>query len=737
MSPRILPPVLIALLGLVACSDHDGAASGSGSQVLKQVAFETRAEIPIGADGAVDAVLADVDGDGKLDLVAVAMEGKVQTLLGQGNGTFTAVASVTLPGKPFRIEGLDLDTDLDLDLVVLRAEDGKVTTLLNDGSGRFSVQQTLAVGDKAVCMGLIDGNGDALPDLVVGTAGTTPALTMYPVDSLGNFGAPKTMPIPAGTRPAALCRGDADNDGLDDLAVADAEQDLVLVFPTKFGAGFATPFTVPSGNMPVAVAVGKLGNDTRTAIVSGAHTDEAIVIQRRAVGSNAWEEQRIPLEGPPAAVALRDLDGDTFLDLIVTIYDRASVSVFPGTDSRSFGAELQLVASALPFQCLVGDVNGDKRQDLIATCTGDRMSLFAARTDGALNAAYNYRTGIRTPEFVAAADFDGDGAAEVACAGSGAAQVSILGHSTLPFTGPGLGLQIVLNVDVGRPVFNVVKGDFNRDGRPDLAVATEGGVKILGNVSGASGMAFAPVPADPGKVITPGKGPFEIAAQDMSGDGADDLVITDAWAQTVTVVRAVLPGLSYETKPEVLPLPGRPIGLAVADFTGDGSPDVAISLVDRASLRLFRNDGFGRLATLFDVPVPPGPCYLRTADFNEDGRLDLVVSNAGADRLTVLLAQAQGFVTLEFTAGKAPTALLTADLNRDGHADILVASFQGADFRVLLGDGKGGFPAQIPFAGTYRATGAALADFDGDKLLDLAISSLQSWRLSAYRNLSR
>jgi hypothetical protein len=162
-----------------------------------------------------------------------------------------------------------------------------------------------------------------------------------------------------------------------------------------------------------------------------------------------------------------------------------------------------------------------------------------------------------------------------------------------------------------------------------------------------------------------------------------------------------------------------------------------VALLDKAAVRIFRNGAVGRLEVMLDVPVPAGPVYLRTADFDHDGRADLVVSNSGADSVTVLLAQQSGFLPLQLQAGKAPTALLTRDLNRDGHADILVASFLGADFRVLLGDGKGGFPTQMGFAGTYLATSADLADVTGDGLPELMLASLQTTRVSVYRNLSK
>jgi hypothetical protein len=184
-------------------------------------------------------------------------------------------------------------------------------------------------------------------------------------------------------------------------------------------------------------------------------------------------------------------------------------------------------------------------------------------------------------------------------------------------------------------------------------------------------------------------------------------------------------------------VPGKPAGVALGDFVPGGPIDVAVSRNADNRITIVRNGG-GRDFTLHaEIPVGVGPNYLRSADFDGDGRDDLVVSNAGVDAITVLFARGSGWQSIQFPAGERPTALLARDLNRDGWPDILVASLVGADFRVLLGDGRGGFPGILPFAGTYRATAAALADLDGDALNDLLVASVDTNRVSNYRNVSR
>jgi hypothetical protein len=221
----------------------------------------------------------------------------------------------------------------------------------------------------------------------------------------------------------------------------------------------------------------------------------------------------------------------------------------------------------------------------------------------------------------------------------------------------------------------------------------------------------------------------------MNGDGLTDIIMTDPYVEEVVILLAK-GNFSYSAplRTSVTKLPG---GLAVEDFTGDGIPDVAVSRNSGASISVLENDGRGQLKEWAVVPAGLQPNYMRSADFDRDGRMDLVVSNGYSDSITVWLARAKGFAEFDLPAGKAPTALLTRDLNRDGNPDILVASLTGADFRVLLGDGKGGFPTQMPFPGTFRAISADLADLNGDQLMDLVVASLDTARISVYRNISK
>src|SRR5262249_50928822 len=161
------------------------------------------------------------------------------------------------------------------------------------------------------------------------------------------------------------------------------------------------------------------------------------------------------------------------------------------------------------------------------------------------------------------------------------------------------------------------------DGRDDIAVATAIGVKLLLNrtVRGSTSLVLDALPADPGQVLVPGVGPFGIAVADMDRDGRQDLVVSDAFADSISVARASGNGYQLVTSP--VSLSGRPGGLVAADFTGDGIPDVAVTRNAAARIAVLENDGRGRLQPWLEEPVGPAPGYLQSADFDGDGLLDL------------------------------------------------------------------------------------------------------------------
>ena len=235
---------------------------------------------------------------------------------------------------------------------------------------------------------------------------------------------------------------------------------------------------------------------------------------------------------------------------------------------------------------------------------------------------------------------------------------------------------------------------------------------------------------DPVRLPT-GSHPQTVLICDVNHDGKNDILVANSGSSNLCVFLGdgkggftPAPGSAFAAGPE-------PNDLAIADFNGDGHPDVAVANHGNRVVTVLLGNGHGAFSfgpgSPFSVPSNPHPHGIVAADFNGDGKIDLAVDSWGEDKVLVLFGKGDGtFQTsgAKFATGHAPyQRLRAADLNEDGHPDIVTSNWKGASVSVLLGDGKGGFVLaggknhpvpEAPF-------GIAIADFNGDKHLDIAV----------------
>lgn len=189
---------------------------------------------------------------------------------------------------------------------------------------------------------------------------------------------------------------------------------------------------------------------------------------------------------------------------------------------------------------------------------------------------------------------------------------------------------------------------------------------------------------------------------------------------------------TYGSGPKLTSGIGHPEGVVVADFNGDGKPDIAVSNFDTNTIAVFLNNGSGsfgapvvtqvQLTSSLGLNVGP----LVVGDFNEDGKPDLVVSTvAGSQASIVLLGNGDGTFRQQPAIPNSFGFLRAkvVDLNEDGHQDLVFA--MDGSLGVSLGHGDGTFGAMTTLPsgsspGLYL--GLTVADFNGDGKLDIAAS---------------
>lgn len=339
-----------------------------------------------------------------------------------------------------------------------------------------------------------------------------------------------------------------------------------------------------------------------------------------------------------------------------------------------------------------------------------------------------------SPSVIVVGDFNGDGKPDIAVANSGSGNVSIL-------LGNGDGtFQAAKNFATGGSPNSIAVGDFNGDHKLDLVIGDSG-------LQGGTG---------PGSVVLllgNGDGTFQLAIQlsvkasivleaDVNLDGKPDLIADgslllgngDGTFQSAQNTGAGSPSL-------------------VGDFNGDGKPD----LVASGGILLGNGDGTFQARIAFSLPTGCGLFCQQSfsnvvaADFNGDGKLDLAIGRATrrcvdscstfphSFSTLVLLGNGDGTFQAPQTAGPGGFFLVTGDFNGDGKPDIAASPtiFEGSSlFHLLLGKGDGTFPSTFDFDIFSGPDSLAAVDLNGDNLADIVSANLTEATVGVMLNTS-
>ncbi|MCY2987295.1 MAG: tandem-95 repeat protein [Planctomycetota bacterium] len=303
------------------------------------------------------------------------------------------------------------------------------------------------------------------------------------------------------------------------------------------------------------------------------------------------------------------------------------------------------------------------------------------------------------------------------------------------------------NTPPGNPQ-DVAVADFNRDGAADLAVAVfdRNAVSLLLN-DGNGRFAQPPpeislAPSNRPTTAPRGVGPIAILAGDFNGQGGADLAVVNNLSSNVTILLDF--DGSHFASETYITVGTLPNSVAGADLDGDGDLDLLVTNEWNNTVSILRNDGHGRFTADVTAPATGNhPFDVASGDFNEDGRLDLVVADFGTypqggdlGDVRVLLAGSNGAFQSQVACpvGFGPSAIVAADLNGDGHLDLAVANFLSDNVTVCRGLGNGTFQAEATLSGGSGPMDLKAADIDGDGDLDLLVTNGKSQKVAILRN---
>jgi hypothetical protein len=233
---------------------------------------------------------------------------------------------------------------------------------------------------------------------------------------------------------------------------------------------------------------------------------------------------------------------------------------------------------------------------------------------------------------------------------------------------------------------------------------------------------FSPAPAV--QRLAVGKMPGAVAIADLNGDGFADIIVANGGDGTLTVLLGNGKGGFTSAPGSPFAAGENPADLAVADFDGDGHPDVAITNHSMHYITVLFGDGSGRLGRRTTVPVRsrPHPHGIAAGDWNGDGKIGLAIDSFAEDKLEILINDGKGNLHSDtmIATGRHPyERLRSADLDHDGRADLFVADFEGSDLTILLNQGAGRWKAVPRPAVPPNPFAIAACDVNGDGHLDL------------------
>lgn len=419
-----------------------------------------------------------------------------------------------------------------------------------------------------------------------------------------------------------------------------------------------------------------------------------------------------------AGAAAKESLATTVTRLAITSQDTQVTSV-------ASGAVITLTATVVSGgeAITVGQVNFC---DATAGHCTDIHLLGTAQLTSAGTAAMNFVPGIGTHAYKAVFLGTPNGASKFAGSSSAGELVSVTGRfrtstklavsgSTGDYTLTATVTGLINSSRVPAPVGNVSFVDTS-DANHVLGQAPLGGGTAALSFVRSSRSATNPFPQS-------------VAVADFNGDGKLDLAVPVYSEFTSNSDVNIFLGNgdgTFTAGPE-FSLSGQNVNnAAIADFNGDGKPDMAISLPDAGQIQVLLGNGDGSFTPMPTISAS-GVFVVAAGDFNGDGNADVVLVNTGPGTLTILLGNGDGTFTTGATVPVAgsPSAVVAGDFNRDGKIDLAVVDGSTDAVTVLLGNGGGNFTqvASSPQTG-FEPVAIVAADFNGDGILDLAVTNL-------------
>jgi hypothetical protein len=773
----------------------------SSSGTITGASFAPKIDFTVGVTPLAVAI-GDLDGNGRPEIAVVNYNQSSVSVLRNyswaGNISFGARLNFAVGSIPYSIAIGDLDRDGNADLAVTNISSNTVSVLrntTNQGALSFAARVTYATGEVPFSVAIGDLNGDAKPEMAVANYTSSTVSVFRNTASSGSitsasFAAKVDF---AADAPHFVAMGDLDLDGRPDLALSGNNRVSILRNTTPSGnttaISFAAKVDFTTGTSPYGVAIADLNGDGKPDLATVNSTSNTVSVLRNTswVGNITTGSFSAKVDfnvgSTPFSLALGDLDMDGKPELVTANYASNTISVLRNTLSSGPSTPSNLTATAgigqvtlrwkantetiAYYRVYVGTTPNP------ADTVGKIIHPAAEKIITGLSSGTRYYFRIRAVDtFGNASALTEDVTAIAGYAppiitsftpGSGPLQTSVV------ITGTNFNPHSFNNiVTFGATEARVISGNANQLTVQVQPGATYQPITLTDTITDLTAYAAKPFGVTfgtgAGKLIDgtsfgsrvelqASSRPNSVAIGDLNSDGKPDLVVVNDTARTVSVYRNIssagaVTAASFAAKVDFA-TGVTPFFVAIGDLDGDTWPDLVVTNYSSNTISVFKNISFRSFGDIIfaagvEFAVGRSPYKIAIGDLDSDGKPDLAVTNVGDNTVSLLRNVISGyhFTTasfeprVNFTTGSVPYSVAIADLNGDRRPDMAVTNRNSSTVSVyknVTTDDSLAFVWEN-FATSSGPGSIAIGDLDSDGKPDLAVANTDSDTVSVLRN---